>query len=224
VSIYMTETEQLEAIKKWWKRYNNIITVVLSIILLSVAGYKYWHWHQEKMTQQASNAYEHMMLAYSNQDNKSVRGYVNQLTTEYGDTVYADAARLTLAKLLVVRENYDKAEKQLEYVAGHSKNSAFRQISKIRLARLLASLKSFDKALAELDTLENTAYLPEVNEIKGDIYSAKGQYLQAVDFYRKAINQVQTHGMGNLFLEMKTNELVALTKSTRIEIKPSQAG
>ena len=220
----MTETEQLEAIKKWWKRYNNIITVVLSIILLSVAGYKYWHWHQEKMTQQASNAYEHMMLAYSNQDNKSVRGYVNQLTTEYGDTVYADAARLTLAKLLVVRENYDKAEKQLEYVAGHSKNSAFRQISKIRLARLLASLKSFDKALAELDTLENTAYLPEVNEIKGDIYSAKGQYLQAVDFYRKAINQVQTHGMGNLFLEMKTNELVALTKSTRIEIKPSQAG
>lgn len=224
MSIYMTETEQLEAIKKWWKRYNNIITVVLSIILLSVAGYKYWHWHQEKMTQQASNAYEHMMLAYSNQDNKSVRGYVNQLTTEYGDTVYADAARLTLAKLLVVRENYDKAEKQLEYVAGHSKNSAFRQISKIRLARLLASLKSFDKALAELDTLENTAYLPEVNEIKGDIYSAKGQYLQAVDFYRKAINQVQTHGMGNLFLEMKTNELVALTKSTRIEIKPSQAG
>jgi len=219
----MTETEQLDAIKKWWKRYNNIITVVLSIVLLSVAGYKYWHWHQEKMTQQASNAYEHMMLAYSNQDNKSVRGYVNQLTTEYGDTVYADAARLTLAKLLVLRESYDKAEKQLEYVAGHSKNSAFRQISKIRLARLLASLKSFDKALAELDTLENTAYLPEVNEIKGDIYSAKGQYLQAVDFYRKAINQVQTHGMGNLFLEMKTNELAALTKSTRIEVKPSQA-
>jgi len=213
MSVYMTEREQLEAIKKWWQRYNNVITVIVSIILLAIAGYKYWNWHQDKINQQASNTYEHMMLAFSNQDNKGVRSYASQLLKEYDDTVYADAARLTLAKLLVARAKYPQAQEQLDYVATHSKMTAFQQIAKIRLARLLVAEKSYDKALTELNKIDDGAYLSLVNEIKGDIYAATGRYPQAIASYRKAIDDVQTKGMGNLFLEMKTNELAALTQS-----------
>ena len=222
MSVYMTETEQLEAIKKWWKRYNNVITILLSVVLLAISGYKYWNWHQEKITQQASNSYEHLMLAFSNQDNKSVRSYANQLLTDYGQTVYADAARLTLAKLYVVREKYPKAEVELEYVANHSKMIALQQIAKIRLARLLASQKSYDKALAELSKVDSTVYMPVVNELRGDIYAATGQFQQAVVSYKKAINGVQQNGMGNLFLEMKTNELAAMTQSMKVDDRKSQ--
>ena len=213
MSVYMTEREQLEAIKKWWQRYNNVITVIVSIILLVIAGYKYWNWHQDKINQQASSTYEHMMLAFSNQDNKGVRSYASQLLKEYDDTVYADAARLTLAKLLVARAKYPLAQEQLDYVATHSKMTAFQQIAKIRLARLLVAEKAYDKALTELSKIDDSAYLSLVNEIKGDIYAATGRYPQAIASYRKAINDVQTKGMGNLFLEMKTNELAALTQS-----------
>lgn len=222
MSVYMTETEQLEAIKKWWKRYNNVITILLSVVLLSISGYKYWNWHQEKISQQASNAYEHLMVAFSNQDNRSVRAYANQLLGDYGQTVYADAARLTLAKLYVLREKYPKAQAELEYVANHSKMTALQQIAKIRLARLLASQKLYDKALAELSKVDNTVYMPVVNELRGDIYAATGKYQQAVVLYRKAISEVQTSGMGNLFLEMKTNELAALTQSMKIDDRKSQ--
>ena len=212
----MTETEQLEAIKKWWQRHQNVIVTLLSVVLLISSGYKYWNWHQEKISQQASNAYEQLMVAFSNQDNKSVRAYANQLLNDYGDTVYADAARLTLAKLFILHEKYAKAQQHLEFVATHSKMTAFQQIAKIRLARLLVAEKSYDKALAELDKVESKVYLPVVNELKGDIYAATGQYQQAVAFYQKAISQVQTHGMGNPFLEMKTNDLLAMTQSVKI--------
>ncbi len=216
MSVYMTEEEQLEAIKKWWNKYNGIITVLFSITLLIISGCKYWNWHQEKVNQQASNAYEHMMLAFSNQDVKGVRSYANQLVNSYGKTVYADAARLTLAKLYVTREKYTQARQELEYVSTHAKMQALADVAKIRLARLLAAEKSYDLALAELAKVQDKSYSPVVNELRGDIYTATGKYQDAVAFYRKAMTEVQTNGMGNLFLEMKTNELAALTQSKKM--------
>ncbi|CEK10631.1 YfgM family protein [Legionella hackeliae] len=217
MSVYMTEDEQLEAIKKWWQKYNSVITVVLSIVLLIVAGYKYWSWHQYKVSMQASSAYEHMMVAFSNQDNKSVRAYANQLINDYGQTVYADAARLTLAKLYVGYDKYAKARENLEYVANHSKMLSLKQVAKIRIARLFAAEKAYDKALAELTQVNDETYMPVVNELRGDIYAATGKYQQALNSYKEAITAARTNGMGNLFLEMKTNELAALTQSMRKE-------
>ncbi len=216
MSIYMTESEQIELIKTWWKRYNGVITVCFSVVLLMMAGYKYWNWHQAKVVEQASNAYEHLMLAFSNQDNKSVRSYANQLVTEYADTVYADAARLTIAKLDVANEKYKHARETLEYVAMHSKMNVLADVARVRLARLLVEDKSYDIALTELGKVKETSYSPVVNELRGDIYSATGRYDQAVAFYRKAINEVQKNGMGNLFLEMKSNQLLAITKSSQV--------
>lgn len=219
MSIYMTETEQLEVIKSWWKRYNNIITVTLSIVLLMISGYKYWNWHQEKINQQASTTYENLMLAFSNQDNKGVRGYANQLIKDYGDTVYSDAARLTLAKILVSHEKYSKAKEVLDYVATHSTMITLQQVAKIRLARLLAAEQAYDKAIDELSQVDSNSYLPVVNELKGDIYVAMGKYQQAALSYRKALTEAKTHGIGNPLLEMKSNELAAMTQSMNTENK-----
>ena len=64
MSVYMTEEEQLESIKKWWKRYGNIVSVCLSVVLITVAGFRYMQWHQTKITQQASITYEKMMWSF----------------------------------------------------------------------------------------------------------------------------------------------------------------
>ncbi|WP_131783032.1 YfgM family protein [Legionella gresilensis] len=213
MSVYMTEEEQLEAIKKWWHKYSTLITIVLSLLLLSLSGYKYWHWHKEKVITEASNAYEHLMIAFSNQDDKNVKTYANQLIKEYSNTVYAHAARLTLAKLYVAKENFNKASQLLDYVANHCPVKPLKDVARIRIARVYTAQKSYDKALAELGKVDDLAYIPIVNELKGDIYTETGQYQQAINFYKKAISEVRTQGMGNLYLEMKTNELAALAQT-----------
>ncbi len=213
MSVYMTEAEQIDAIKSWWKRYNNLITVILSLVLLAMSGYKYWHWHQEKISQQASNAYEHLMASFSSQDNKGVRAYAGQLITDYGQTIYADAARLTLAKLYIARENYKQAQAELDYVATNSPTVALKQIATIRLARLFASRAAYDEALARLSQVDSGVYLPLANELRGDIFAARGQYTNATLAYKKAMSDARMNGMGNLFLEMKRNELAAMTQS-----------
>lgn len=213
MSVYMTEEEQLAAIKKWWNKYSNLITVILSALLLVFAGYRYWNWHQEKINTQASSAYERLMVAFSNQDNNAVQSYASQLIKDYGNSVYADAARLTLAKMFVSSDQFDKAQENLNYVASHSKMLALKQVAKLRMARLFAAQKAYEKALAELAVVDDSTYMPVVNELKGDIYAATGNYQQAIHSYKEAITEVRTNGMGNLFLEMKTNELAALAQT-----------
>lgn len=223
MSVYMTEDEQLESIKKWWNRNGNLITVILSLILLSVAGYRYMHWHQDKITQQASVTYENMMVAFSNQNIKEVRSYANELIKDYDHSVYADVAHMTLAKIYVSKDKLDKAKDELQWVANNSKMITLKQIAKIRIARILAAGKSYTNALNELSTIEDKAFLPVINELKGDIYGATGKYQEAISSYRLAINEVKNNGMGNLFLEMKTNELAIKSQSMSSDDKKVQA-
>ena len=216
MSVYMTEEEQLQAIKKWWLCYNTPILVLLSLIMLSVAGYRYWSWHNEKTLIQASTVYERLMVSFSEHKNKEVRSYANQLINNYDQTVYADVARMTLAKIEVAKDQDEKAKQLLNEVVNHTTVPAFKQIAKIRIARLLVAQKSFDQALNQLSVIDDSAYMTIVNELKGDIFVEKGDYQQAIKSYKQAISEAKTHGIGNLFLEMKTNELAQLTQSKNV--------
>lgn len=207
MSVYMTEEEQLEAIKKWWKKYGNLITLCLSAVLLCIAGYRYMNWHQEKIKQQASSIYEQMMISFSNKNNKEVRSYANQLIQNYDHTVYADVAHMTLAKMYVSKNKLTQAQSELNEVAQKSSVPALKQVATIRIARLMAASKSYSEALKELNQVNDTTYLPVINELKGDIYGATGKYQEAIKSYQVALFETKNNGMGNLFLEMKTNEL-----------------
>lgn len=223
MSVYMTEDEQLEAIKKWWKRYGNLVTVLISLVLLSIAGYRYMQWHQAKLTQQASITYENMMNSFSNHNIKSVRSYANELISGYEHTVYADAAHMTLAKIYISKEKLDKARDELEVVANGSNAPALKQVAKIRIARIMAASKDYTNALNELSSIDDKAYLPVINELKGDIYSLTGHFKEAMNAYRMALDEDKVNGMGNLYLEMKTNELAIKTQSMIPADKKEQA-
>lgn len=218
MSHYMTEQEQLERIKKWWQKYSSLITLILTVILLLVAGYKYWNQHQYKIISEASNAYEQMMSGFSNQDYKKVRSFANQIITAYPRTVYAQVAHLTLAKLEVTKENYAKAKNELALIAKESTGSVFNQIAKIRMARLFFVEKAYDKALLELDQIKNSPFNPVLNELKGDIYLAKGEKDKAFTSYKEAFTDLSQLKVNNFFLEMKMNEL-APSSSWKEEIE-----
>jgi predicted negative regulator of RcsB-dependent stress response len=219
----MTEEEQLESIKKWWKRYGNVVTVVVSLILFSIAGYRYFMWHEDKLTQQASVAYEQMMLALSNHNNKAVKSYANELMNNHSSSVYADVAHMTLAKIYVSKNKLNQAQSELQIVADKSKVNSLKQIAKIRIARILVAGKAYTDALNELNQVVDNTYLPVINELKGDIYGATGKYEEAMNSYKQAIDEVKTNGMGNLFLEMKTNEVAVKTQTMSSDDKKVQS-
>jgi predicted negative regulator of RcsB-dependent stress response len=216
LNVYLNEYEQWNAIKKWWQKYNAIVIVLFSLILLSVSGYKYWHWHQEKAIQQASMTYERMMLASANHQSKQIEKFATELVQQYPQSIYADAARLSLAKIAVADNDLKQAEEQLLNVAQHSTIPELAAVAKIRLARIWYVNKDYKKALSILKGMNSKVYVPLVDELRGDIYTAMNQFDKAVEYYRKALSEVQNYGVGNLFLEMKSNELVALSNQSSV--------
>lgn len=217
MSDYRTEEEQLQNIKKWWIKYSTPITLVFSIVLLGFSGYKYWQWNQEKTFTQASNTYEQMMVAYANKNERAIESYANLLISDYSKTVYSDVALLLKAKLKVENDKLDEAKILLENLALHARMQALKQVANLDISRLLIAKKDYQAALKQLTVVRDKTYLPLINELKGDIYAATGKYKEAALAYQQAFSGVRTHGMGNLFLEMKTNELAALTHKMQSE-------
>lgn len=213
-TVYMTEEEQIEALKAWWKRYQRIVIIAVSVILLAVSGWKYWHWHQQKMTEQASTAYEHLMTAFSNQDTKAVRSYAQQLTSHYPGTVYADTAYLMQAKLDIAAGQDAQARQSLSQVAAHSKFAILSDVARLRLARVLAYEKSYEEALKTLDNVRSPNFDVSRSELRGDIYHAMGKYQEALDAYQMAKENAQQSGIGHPFLEMKQQDLLAVIQSS----------
>jgi predicted negative regulator of RcsB-dependent stress response len=208
MSIYMTEEEQVELIKSWWKKYSNVILIVVSIILLTFSAIKYWTWHKENKVKQASMTYEQMMLSFANKDFKAVRSYSQDLIKGYKYNIYADAACLALAKIAITNEKYTNAKKFLNIVLMNSHSTLMKDIAKLRIARILLEEKDYLKALSETDTIKTKAYISIVNELKGDIYNALGKNNIAIKYYKKAASNITTASADNLFLEMKINKLI----------------
>jgi predicted negative regulator of RcsB-dependent stress response len=209
MSVYMTEEEQIEAIKKWWNKYSNLITIVISVILLAIAGSRYWTWHQGNITKQASNTYESMMVAYANQRMPEAQAFATTLLAQNGKTSYADAARLLLAKVKVENAQFEAARKLLEPVAAKASMPALQNVARARLARLFLADKQYNKALIELEQISESSFQPLVNELRGDIYTAKGEANKAIQYYQTAAKEARENNMANTFLEMKASDLVA---------------
>ena len=217
MSAYMTETEQLEEIKKWWLRNQRWITTTIFVIVLVVTGYRYWSWHLEKTMEQASIAYQNMMLSSSQNDDKGTQSYANLLVKDYSKTVYASAAHLALAKVFVSQVDYDKAADQLAQVAHNSKMDALKQIATLRLARIYLAQKQYQQALKELETINSSIYSSiyssVVSELQGDIYVAMGDYSKANNSYASALKAAQSSGVNNLYLEMKNSAVASMLQS-----------
>lgn len=211
MSIYMTEAEQVEAIKAWWQRHQRVITTLITGVLLLVAGYRYWHWHTEKVTHLASEAYERLMMAASHKEGPQIEAYAHALIKEYPKTVYRDAARLTLAKHFVSEKKWDAASQELEAVVKHARMPALKEVAQIRLIRLWIAEKAYDKALTALNKMNSATYKPLIDELKGDVYAATQHFDEAEASYQEAREEIKIRGIGNVFLDMKSNELASLT-------------
>lgn len=204
---YLTEVEQIELFKNWWKRHAKLISTVLTLVLVLIAGGRYWQWHQHKHMEDASNAYEHLMVAFSSQGPETVHAYVDQLVSHYSDTVYATTAQLIQAKLYVSAEDYVQAKRVLQVVADQSKFDVLADVARLRLARIMIYEKNYKLALQELDRVKTSSYQALARELRGDVFYVQNKIKKADAAYQAAKTDIEKSGVNNVFLEMKRHNL-----------------
>lgn len=207
MSEYLTEAQQVEALKKFWKE--NGFTIVASIILaiLLVTGIRFYRNYIQTHSQQASVIYQHMIVSTSTQNTQDAQTQANLLIKNYASTPYAKFAALFLAKQDVDNQKYDDAITQLNWVIKHNHSKFLAQTARIRLARIYLQQNDPQNALKTASSVKDKSFQALADEIQGDAFVKLGQLDQARTAYQNALAGYQTANINRQMVLMKLNDL-----------------
>ncbi|MCW9012935.1 MAG: tetratricopeptide repeat protein [Gammaproteobacteria bacterium] len=203
---FETEEQQVEALKKWWKE--NASMIILGLVLGSsvLFGWRFYNDYQIRQAEEASNLYDTVIaLAAANEQLDQQQTKVNTLLAEYADTPYASLAAMMLAKQQIIQGELVQAQQQLEWVINHSRQVELKHIATLRLARVLFAAEKYDQALVLLGEDHPESFSAMYEELKGDVYMARGELDQARVAYDKAI--LKSTGQAINWLQMKRDDL-----------------
>ena len=114
------------------------------------------------------------------------------------------------AALLVAKAKESKGEsveaiENLQWVVDHAKQETVKSLGRLRLARLYIAASEYAKAEALLDQSFPEAYTSLYQELRGDLYVARGNHEEARKAYDAAISAADVSDIE--FLKMKRDNL-----------------
>lgn len=181
------EEEQVEDLKKWWKENGKSIIAGLVIGIGAVVGWRGYNDYRENQAQKAAGDFEQLLGSVQQGRTESVMKAGDALKNEYRSTPYAGLAALAMAKVAVEQGDHELAKEQLAWVVDHGGSEEMRTIARLRLARVWFQLGEIDAALALLEGFDANEFVAAYEELRGDLYRAKGQLEKALDAYQKAL-------------------------------------
>lgn len=200
---YLSDQEQIEVIKQWWKDYGKFLMIAIIIGVLIGFGWRWWHVHRLNNTLQASQLYQQMLIADAKMDKANSVNLANAIIHDHPKTPYATMANFLLAKDAVVDNHLTQAVQYLQWVIDHGQNPSFRQMARIRMARVLLEQKKNEQALQVLQTIDDKSFMPEINAVKGDIFMAGHELAKARAAYSLAQKQFIANSMEDNILQLK---------------------
>jgi predicted negative regulator of RcsB-dependent stress response len=207
VDEYLTDDEQAEALKSWWREnWAWVLSgIVLGICLLS--GWGYYQRYTAQKSEAASTALDEFATAQV-VDKAKAETLFKELTDKYASTPYATQAQLLHAQQAVEANDLPRAEAALRIVMADSKDPELAQIARTRLARVLIEQGKSDDALALLDVAKAGAFAAQVHEIRGDALYAKQDLAGARAEYESALAAFKADGQADVsLLEYKLQDL-----------------
>ncbi len=209
MSTYLSEDEQVAQLKKLWKDYGWSTLIAVAVGLAISYGWHFWKNRQLEIRYQASNGYEHLLLAQEQNDTAQVQKITDNLKQHFSHTPYAGFAALIAAKQAVDDNHLDKALAQLTWVVQHAKLSATRQIARNRKARILLAQHKPQAALHQLKKIDDASFSSAVEVIKGDAYMALKQTTKAKHAYGEALTHYPSDLGSRLIVERQFHQLPA---------------
>ncbi|WP_299591385.1 tetratricopeptide repeat protein [uncultured Microbulbifer sp.] len=212
---HLTEEEQIESLKRWWKENG---TGIVTGIVLALAGYFGWQWWQGKErsdAEAASNVYQGFVEALAanegNPDNKQLttaQSLARELKDDFAKRIYAAQASLQLAGLAAEKNDLETAAKELQWVLDNSGDESLTLVAKRRLAAVKAARGETKEALALVQGDVPAAFAALYAETRGDILVQQGDKEAARAAYLQARAQLlPEQAAGSRLLDLKIETL-----------------
>lgn len=209
----LEEQEQLETLKATWKKYGNLVTWLLIIVLGSYAAWTAWTSHQRNQSAQASQLYEEMQKSITAKDNGKVQRAADDLKAKFATTSYAPMAALVAAKSAFDANDLKAAKAQLQWVVDNGKTEEYQALARIRLAGIALDEKAYDEGLKQLAGTFPAEFDADVLDAKGDIYVAQNKIDDARTAYKAALEKMTEKSPGRQALQMKLDVIGGATET-----------
>ena len=203
----LEEQEQLATISDWWKKYGNLVTWVLIIVLAGYAGWGGWKYYKNSQASQASQLYEELQKAVGAKDNAKVQRANADMQQKFTGTAYAQMAGLTAAKAAFDANDLTGAKSQLQWVIDHGQQEEYKTIAKIRLAGILLDQNAYDEGLKALSGDLSPEFESVIADRKGDILVAQNKLDEARVSYQLALEKAGQDNPGRQLIQIKLDAI-----------------
>ena len=202
MSEYLTEEEQVERLKEWWRENGRSIIVGVVIGLGIFGGWQGWQGYRQQQAETGSAAYDRFARAARSADLDGTLAAESELRAAFDDSAYADFAELETARQLVTAGRLDEAAERLRRVQSVGANTALRSIAGLRLARVLIAQSKYDEAGAALGNVP-AAFAAEAAVLRGDAARLSGDAAAA----RSAYQEARKLGAGGDWLDLMLEQV-----------------
>lgn len=206
---YLSEKEQLEQIREWWREYGWYLIGGVALGGALLFGWsQYQNYRQERIVA-ASTLYHELSVAVADRAEVRATELLTQLRAEFPRSPYADQAGLMKASLDLDLQETDAAVAELRRVLADTADDELALVVRLRLARVLVNLQRYDEALALVNDVDPGRFAARFSELRGDIYLAQGDPESARTAYLEAFNGEYTDVLDRNTLQMKIDDLPA---------------
>lgn len=204
----LSEKEQIEALRGWWRENGRYIIsgVVIGVGLL--IGWKLWNSSQHESALEASAAYESLVREVADGDIEGASTFAADLYENYSSTVYASQARLAMARLFMDRGRDQDAANELRALIDTADDSEAAMVGRLRLAKILLYQDKPQEAIDLLQGRRGTAFGSRYGETLGDAFAALGRTEDAREAYTVALaDNPNAPTVNRTLVQMKINDL-----------------
>lgn len=204
MEVYSTENEQVDALRRFFIENGKALAIGVVIGIGALLGWRYWQNHQQAEMTGASQLYQQASEALTGGKADGVA--LAEKFIEKNANNYGVLAALQLAQHEVDQKNFAKAEQQLAWAQGQTKDENLKSLIDLRLARVQLQENKLDDALKTLDLIKATGWVAMAQDIRGDVLVKKGDVKGAREAYSKGLASDASQSLQGL-LRMKLNNL-----------------
>ena len=191
---HITEEEQVEAIKKWWKENGFAVIAGLVLGFGALFGWRGWNDYQQTIAGEASVLYSEYQQLDKTAKPDDVKAKAEKIIADYAKTEYAALASLDLAQQSVAINDMTAARGYLQWVIDNSDQPQIIHTARTRLAMVLLNEGDNATALVLLDLSKAGGFTAQYAELRGDVLVAMGDRDAANKAYKLALD---SDGVGN---------------------------
>lgn len=212
---HLSDEEQIEALKRWFKANGTRLLLALVLVLGSWYAWQHMQDREKAAAEEAALLYGAMLEqlaawenAPSDKSATAAASHAETLKSLSPKSQYGRYAALVLAKLAVADGDFDTAAAELQWVRDNAGDEALKHLAALRLARVEVARGNDEQALSLLDTPAPAPLTALYAELKGDIHARLGDSDAARQAYQVALENLDTaDAAARPLLELKLNQI-----------------